>query len=93
MRLIDADALLKALRVNEDEWGTPDETWKPEREYGEAIKIAPTIKAEKQGEWVKVYGDHMSMGSRVWWLACSNCGRIGEVSRYCPNCGAKMVEK
>lgn len=45
MRLIDADALLEVLRVREDEWNTPDETWRPEREYGNAIKNAPTIDA------------------------------------------------
>lgn len=32
MRLIDADALEKYMK--RDEWGTPDERWRPESEFG-----------------------------------------------------------
>lgn len=54
MRLIDADYLLDVLRVHEDEWDTPDETWRPESDYAGAIKAAPTIEAEpvKHEEWI-----------------------------------------
>ena len=50
------------------------------------------IEAEivKHAKWIKVYGEHMSMGHRVWALACSECGRLGDWTPYCPNCGARM---
>ena len=41
MRLIDADKLRQ--RLNPDDWGTPDEQWRPEREFGELIDYAPTV--------------------------------------------------
>ena len=41
MRLIDADKLRQ--RLNPDDWGTPDERWRPEREFGELIDYAPTV--------------------------------------------------
>ena len=41
MRLIDADKLRQ--RLNPDDWGTPDERWRPEREFGELIDNAPTV--------------------------------------------------
>lgn len=94
MRLIDADALLKALRVTEDEWGTPDESWMPESDYGRVIKSMPTIDPVKHGHWVRD-------GIDKW--RCSVCG-IGNnyayawsvnggenlQDKYCPNCGARM---
>lgn len=88
MRLIDADALTKVLRIQEDEWGTPDETWMPESDYGRVIKSMPTIDPVKHGRWVPLYDD-------VW--ECSECEQaeqfaenIESTSRYCPNCGAIM---
>ena len=88
MRPIDADALPRLTQIYEFNGK------RMEREIVDAkfIDNAPTMEAEPtvHAEWVTVYGDHLSMGNRVWGLACSNCGRIGEVSRYCPYCGAKM---
>lgn len=102
MRLIDADALLKALRVNEDEWGTPNETWRPEKEYGGAIKMAPTIEAVpvRHGGWEEreVHGN-VGIVIVEWQSArCSVCGRYHTTPymyyfdeyHYCPSCGAKM---
>lgn len=41
MRLIDADKLRQ--RLNPDDWDTPDERWRPEREFGELIDQSPTV--------------------------------------------------
>lgn len=46
----------------------------------------------KTGRWVKKENDI------CWWYVCSECGQeplknkwnYDELSRYCPNCGAKM---
>lgn len=57
----------------------------------EIIKIIDTdVAPVRNGRWVKVYGDHLSMGHRLWTLACSECDRLGNGTPYCPNCGAKM---
>ena len=93
MRVIDADALLKALRVKEDEWGTPDETWRPEREYGGAIKTAPTVEAEpvRHGRWEHERLPSTSGGSYAV-VRCSVCEYQYPMNEtnYCPNCGARM---
>ena len=93
MRLIDADALTKVLRIQEDEWGTPDETWMPESDYGRVIKSMPTIDPVKHGRWQK---DRYTLksGEQYIMYQCSECGaRFQEVGYgwpYCPECGARM---
>ncbi len=58
----------------------------------EKLDNAPTVDAEpvRHGRWEKVYGDHISMGLRPWVVCCSECGKVGTESNYCPECGAKM---
>lgn len=41
MRIVDADKIRQELNPND--WGTPDERWRPEREFGELIDSAPTV--------------------------------------------------
>ena len=45
-------------------------------------------RAERHGRWAVI---HNSLGS---WIRCTGCGckRVRE-SPYCPNCGAKVVER
>lgn len=98
MRLIDADALIKVLRIREDEWGTPDETWMPESDYGRVIKSMPTIDPVKHGKWEdKSVCDGDAIGE--WQEAqCSVCGKYHTTPymyyfdkfAYCPCCGARM---
>ena len=42
-RLIDADVLKNFL--HEEDFGTPDERWKPESEFAAMIDFAPTVDA------------------------------------------------
>lgn len=46
-RLINANALEKWMK--RDDWGTPDERWRPESEFGAIIDAQPTV-----GEWISV---------------------------------------
>ena len=48
----------------------------------EAIK---TLAEEpKQGEWIEILRHYTGL--------CSICGKVAEITNYCPNCGAKMKE-
>ena len=84
--LISRSALMAHFK--QDEWGTPDERWRPEREFGRMVMTAPAVEAEivKHGRWVDA-GDSK--------LHCTSCRRY--IRRivpigydYCPYCGAKM---
>lgn len=93
MRLIDADALVIMLGLKPDEWGTPDERWRPESEFGLWIINAPTIEP-KRGRWIieDKYKDYRTE-------RCSVCGFVAnrpyiqDIWNYCPNCGARMEDE
>lgn len=82
-RYIDADVLMKLLHT--DDFGTPDERWKPESEFARMIEATPTadVAEVKRGHWktyiYKIY-------------TCDACGKTNgrHETNYCPNCGAKM---
>lgn len=97
MRLIDADALMKALGITDTDcgkckWGSRG--WCTRSSDFEdvccAIEDAPTIDAKpvKHGYWkgkpIAGYSD----------VRCSKCGNVFMDNtgkwKYCPNCGAKM---
>lgn len=92
MRLIDADALVIMLGLKPDEWGTPDERWRPESEFGLWIINAPTIEP-KRGRWIKL---DMCRGMEQYKCSvCDGATYVPEVMgqpvyNFCPNCGAKM---
>lgn len=84
MRLIDADALkTELLRMN-----FYPALVKAAIDRITTVDAAPVV----HGEWV-VCGD----GDNVPWL-CSHCGKTTAhkyktmYGKYCPNCGAKMME-
>ena len=83
MRLIDADALMDAMRDEEFQ------TFVPLDEIDSVIDKAPTIDAEpvKHGRWE--YGVTLNHE----WRKCSVCLVSQDIFgcfTYCPNCGAKM---
>lgn len=87
MRCIDADALVIMLGLKPDEWGTPDERWRPESEFGLRIINAPTIEP-KRGKWIE---------EADGCVFCSECGiewlsDSAKYYKYCPICGARMEE-
>lgn len=76
-------------------WGCTRDTGIDEApfEYAEGLlenvpsaDVAPV----RHGRWVKVYGEHLSMGHRPWAVCCSVCDKYGDYTNYCPNCGARM---
>lgn len=111
MRLIDADALLVALRFAESHMIHGESEWLKGYVEGlraaiAAVKDCATIEAEPVKRDAERYGRWVMRGG---WLRCSECDertlckRIGGTggfsyeleqvrSKYCPNCGAKMLD-
>ena len=85
-RLIDADALAKAIGVHtymQTEW-TPTTAWG-----------VPIVDAEpvKHGHWTETYDESQPIFFKRRW-ACSSCGRTNTYGKppFCMYCGAKMDE-
>lgn len=56
-----------------------------------AINELPNTEQERQGRWLKAYGEHEAMGIRPFYRYCSRCNEAtGFPYKYCPNCGARM---
>lgn len=102
MRLIDADALKKAM---DGYWGRCQRIRKPRNgetavflDVMATVENQPTVDAVpvKHGKWI--YGNDFH-----WYTAsCNKCGyqRRTDIKadrwnqwKYCPNCGARMVEE
>ena len=93
MRLIDADALVDAIknRIEEDRGVYPDFS----RFYRvgmriviNIIKVQDTVDAVKHGHWGFYSGEEC-------YIICSECRKEyycdkQEMPNYCPNCGARM---
>lgn len=57
----------------------------------DAIEALPTIDPVKHGRWETEV--RAIQGYKIPFFACSNCGKNAvEEYRYCPNCGARMME-
>lgn len=99
MRLIDADALIKAIpNTDADIFENCRRCNLLDKEQVIAIiNNAPTIEAEpvRQGKWIGTEYDGYADGSPIYyeWI-CSECKTITEddepIWNYCPHCGAKM---
>ena len=91
-RYIDAERIEPFLRRKI--WGTPDERWRPESEFGLFVDAVPTadVAEVKHGRW-----EVDDIGIKVV-ATCSVCRNEIEMSTclgkpiysYCPACGAKM---
>lgn len=86
MRLIDADALWKAITIRIEEYADIADIM-------EIIEMQPIIEERKTGRWIhhddKAYagGGYEECSCCKW--RCSEWVFI-EDSHYCPNCGARM---
>lgn len=93
MRMIDADALHKALFAKQKwvvRYGDKHNEGYTSDQVHFAIDDAPTVDPVKHGHWI-AHGKAF-MGATI--EACSECGELlcGYNKAYCPNCGAKMDE-
>lgn len=91
-RYIDAEKLERFFK--RDEWGTPDERWRPESEFGRFVDTVPT---EDVAPFVHAHWIHDGSQWKYSFI-CSNCGQliVGERTEdmpYCMGCGAKMDEE
>lgn len=101
MRLIDADAIIKALNSNcKPELCHDYKTaWCvaccPHNDFVDLLEDAPTVEQRPQGKWFS-FNDRLYSGGG--YTVCSNCemrlsfGAYHEVFdfKYCPECGADM---
>ena len=86
MRLIDADAMIVALKRKAPISDSMRVMW---AECLQEVRFAPTIDPErKKGHWI-VYVVSMLDGEDC---KCSECGQISCAPywNFCPNCGADM---
>ncbi len=92
MKSVNADDVLKILHKYGKYIFVTDE-----KKYSSMVDEIANLKASKQepkiGHWI----DNMDLGYHV--SICSNCNWRGHgdtyliyKSKYCPNCGAKMIE-
>lgn len=93
-RLIDADALAELLK-REAEHHEADGLL--ERSYGVLdaymdVLQAPTAHPEppKMGKWVEDVAYYAEDGCPCIITRCNQCGEPNPVSKFCPNCGARM---
>lgn len=81
-RYIDKEKLERFF--NRYEWGTCDERWRPESEFGKFVDAIPTadVAEVKHGEWLENGANYK----------CSVCGNTESyyTDSYCRVCGAKM---
>lgn len=84
MRTIDADALIDYIQMMPIDLG-----YREVEEIEGYVGSMPTIEPEREkARWVK-----MSDADGIFY-ACSECGEWhGEISNFCPNCGAEMKGK
>ena len=73
-----------------EEWGTPDERWRQESEFGEMIKALPAadVVERKKGKWI-ARPAYKGAGWGVFF--CSVCDNpVWWATDFCHNCGADM---
>ena len=96
MRLIDADALVDAVkdRIDEDKEIYPDDEFFRFSRFGMRsvigiVKNQDTVDPVKHGHWINIDAKFENM-----YVAhqCSICKSefLGDASNFCPRCGAKM---
>ena len=85
MAYIDKEMLERLF--NRHEWGTCDERWRPESEFGKFVDAIPTadVAEVKHGKWDVVADYNVPL-----YGVCSVCGGTAICDEYCGKCGAKM---
>lgn len=76
--------------------GFPNPEWLHIDSIKNIIKLIPAadVVEQKHGKWKKAYLDHEAFGIRPTVVYCSECNLVGYWEpKYCPNCGARMVEE
>ena len=95
MRLIDADALRRAMyheamEKDSDEQKWDSGCWIRYKMFERIIEAQPTIEPErKTGKWLKLYtGNYKCSVCGDWWGNDDN--DMVEDFKYCPYCGCEM---
>ena len=91
---VDCISRADVLKLMQDNWHTHNGDWAMQESMDD-IRVLPSVTPQepKTGHWI----DNMDLGYHVSF--CSNCNwrGLGDTCliykpKYCPNCGAKMVE-
>lgn len=101
MRLIDADALdaemyHKSFEVDDGRNVWNSGLWIRYKIFEEAIRDAPTVDAVpvRHGEWIHEVRYTIDSLHSYQQYRCSECDMAYITNtKYCPNCGARMVEE
>ena len=75
------------------EWGTCDERWRHESEFGKFVDAIPTadVVEVKHGKWSEQLLHKDEYGDKHVGYICSVCKEfVPHKGNYCLNCGAKM---
>ena len=105
-RLIDADALRRAIEEVEDNYDgyEPNDLGKFMSKVDDLIDEAPTVvePGRPEGKWlITWYKSLFGTWNNFYEYRCSECNRFSRESKYlyqwrprfCPKCGAKMVDE
>lgn len=84
--------------LHREDWGTPDERWRPESEFGMMLDALPTenVKIARRGKWIvhpTKNGDYYyecSIRESNWELKGATPDNIVVALPECPRCGADM---
>lgn len=94
-RLIDATALRNKVLTDAGASDMPSDWYKGVQYVIDYIVHAPTVEERKMGKWINAYPD-IEPNPMFMYGICSVCGfeqSISDKLKYCPNCGARMVQE
>lgn len=89
MRLIDADALERAIKTECNPYGRPTIDFESGKKVLKIIDNAPTIEERPKGKWI-IDGHHIRCNRCNEYICNTDSEGNTIPDNFCPNCGADM---